>query len=558
MSLYNTDVQGNANISRNVNVGSHAKVNGDVTVGHNLFVKGWIDAPNIKGPLKGLYASEETLKAAYPRPMPGWFALVGDTLPAQVWRVDGGKWMPTGETGGTFNLWLDNLEADVKDLTDDVRDLEELLDNGLLLGESIAFASTGEAASMTFSIMKRDGTTKAHSKPIPIVTAEKAGMMTAADKRELSAATTAISTINEKIATLETTTANLKKALDKEIADREAADTQLSGRITDETTARKEADEALQALIDQLRKEFDALLETTTANLKKALDKEIADREAADTQLSGRITDETTARKEADEALQALIDQLRKEFDALVGENASEAIDNFTEVLEFLDGLKDTDKLSTKLAELSSADKKLGEDVLELQREVWPLELTFETAPTIVKASQTTPINLNWGATRRGKDVTADAEITLDGAAKTGKAATMNVTLAHGETRQFALKAKYEGMEVTEARSVKGTHPTYFGTVGKDWKAEETAIKTLAELIIGSRALTRTGIATADGKIALAYPKDFGALTSVKDGNGYEVLSSYTRSEVRVNNHDYYCYLLTVPVTASGVTQIYK
>lgn len=500
MSIYKNDIQGDANISRNANIGSHANINGDAYVGHNLVVKGWVDAPNIKGPLKGLYASGDALKAAYPRPMPGWFALVGNTLPANVWRVDGGEWTPTGETGGQFNLWLDQLETDVKDLTDDVRDLEELLDNGLLLAETIAFNSTGEAASMTFSIMKRDGTTKAHSKPIPIVTAEKAGMMTAADKRELSAATTAISTINEKIATLE----------------------------------------------------------TTTANLKKALDKEIADREAADTQLSGRITDETTARKEADEALQALIDQLRKEFDALVGENASEAIDNFTEVLEFLDGLKDTDKLSTKLAELSSADKKLGEDVLELQREVWPLELTFETAPTIVKASQTTPINLNWGATRRGKDVTADAEITLDGAAKTGKAATMNVTLAHGETRQFALKAKYEGMEVTEARSVKGTHPTYFGTVGKDWKAEETAIKTLAELIIGSRALTRTGIATADGKIALAYPKDFGALTSVKDGNGYEVLSSYTRSEVRVNNHDYYCYLLTVPVTASGVTQIYK
>ena len=175
MSLHNTDIQGNANISRTANVGSHANVNGDVTVGHNLIVKGWVDAPNIKGTCKGLYASEEALNAAYPRPMPGWFALVGNTLPAQVWRVDGGKWTPTGKTGGEFNLWLDQLETDVKDLTDDVRDLEELLDNGLLLGETIAFTSTGTAAAMTFTIMKRDGSTKAHSKPIPIVTAEKAG-----------------------------------------------------------------------------------------------------------------------------------------------------------------------------------------------------------------------------------------------------------------------------------------------------------------------------------------------------------------------------------------------
>lgn len=500
MSLYQNDIQGNANVSRNLNVGSHLNVNGDGLFWHNLIVKGWLDAPNIKGPLKGLYASEASLNEAYPRPMPGWFALVGNTLPANVYRVEGGKWVATGEQGGQFTLYLDQLETDVKNLTDDVRDIEELLDNGILLGETIEFTSTGTAAAMKFTIMKRDGTTKAHSKPIPIVTAEKAGMMTAADKRELSAATTAISTINEKIATLE----------------------------------------------------------TTTANLKKALDKEIADREAADTQLSGRIADETTARKEADEALQALIDQLRKEFDALVGENASEAIDNFTEVLEFLDGLKDTDKLSTKLAELSSADKKLGEDVLELQNTVFPLTVTFEASPLIVKAGVATPIHLTWGAERRNKDVTADAEVTLDGEAATGKAKDVSVTLSHGATKTFTLSASFEGLTEAVSRTVKGTHPTYFGSVAKTWTAEEANIKALAELIVGGRSLTRNGIATADGKIALAYPKDFGALTSVKDGNGYEVLSSYTRSEVSVNGIQYYCYLLTVPVTASGVTQIYK
>ncbi len=332
MSLHNTDIQGNTNISRNANVGGHANINGDVTVGHNMVVKGWLDAPNIKGTCKGLYASEAALKAAYPRPMPGWFALVGDTLPAQVWRAepqhagDCGllpltqhKWAATGEQGGQFTLWLDQLETDVKDLTDDVRDLEELLDNGLLLGETIEFTSTGTAAAMKFTIMKRDGSTKEHSKPIPIVTAEKAGMMSAADKKELSTATADIATLNEKVSSLETNTANLKKALDEE------------------ATARKEADEALKALIDKLRKDFDTMYGEDTSDkidnfteiiaflegvedtetlvgkiatlveadiaLGKRTDTETAAREAADTTLSGRITDEATARKEADEAL---------------------------------------------------------------------------------------------------------------------------------------------------------------------------------------------------------------------------------------------------------------
>ncbi|WP_304423471.1 hypothetical protein [uncultured Duncaniella sp.] len=507
MSLHNTDIQGNANISRNANVGSHANVNGDVVVGHNLFVKGWVDAPNIKGPCKGLYASEEALKAAYPRPMPGWFALVGNTLPAQVWRTDGGQWVPTGETGGQFNLWLDQLQGDMKEVTDDVRDLEELLDNGLLLGETITFTSTGAAAAMTFNVMLRDGTIKPYSKPIPIVTAEKAGMMSAADKKELSAATSAIATINEKI-----------KSLNEKIA----------------------------------------TLESNTTKLREDLNKEIADREAGDSELATRIYTEAVTRSQKDAELQALIDKLRLDFDTMYGADTSEKIDNFVEVLAFLDGLNDSEKLSTKLADLSGADKKMGEDILELQNEVFPLSVEFSATPATVKASQSTSIHLSWGAERRKKDVTAEAEVILDGTATTGKTKDVSVNLAHGAKRTFTLAVSFEGLTETVSRTVKGTHPTYFGTVAKTWEGSEANIKALAEIIAGERSLTRTGIATNDGKIALAYPKDFGALTSVKDGNGYEVLASYTRSEVTVNGIQYYLYLLTVPVTASGVTQIYK
>ena len=139
MSLKNRDIQGSANISRNVNVGNNANVNGDVTVGHNLRVTGWVDAPNIKGPLKGLYASEEALKEAYPKPEAGWFALVGDRLPAAIWRAElkhdtdesggpstpEGEWRATGETGGTLNLYQDFLERGIRNLKDGIDDEAE-------------------------------------------------------------------------------------------------------------------------------------------------------------------------------------------------------------------------------------------------------------------------------------------------------------------------------------------------------------------------------------------------------------------------------------------------
>ena len=129
MSLRNTEIEGDASVGRSVNVGMHARVIGDVRVGHNVTVKGWLDAPNVKGPLKGLYASEERLKEAYPDPEPGWYALVGDTLPADLWRAESTEdfgltpstqcvWMPTGEQGGEINVCLDQLESDVADLAE--------------------------------------------------------------------------------------------------------------------------------------------------------------------------------------------------------------------------------------------------------------------------------------------------------------------------------------------------------------------------------------------------------------------------------------------------------
>ena len=271
-----------------------------------------------------------------------------------------------------------------------------------------------------------------------------------------------------------------------------------------------------------------------------------------------QIDVEAEERKKEDAALKKLIDKLRLDFDTMYGEDTSEKIDNFKEVLAFLDGLNDTEKLATKLADLSGADEKMSADILELQNTVFPLEVDFTASPTVIKAGVQNTIHLAWEARRRGKDVTADAEVTLGGTATEGKAKDVAVNLAHGTTRQFTLKVSFEGLTETASRTVRGTHPTYFGAVAKTWEGTEANIKALAEVIAGERTLTRTGIATADGKIALAYPKDFGALTSIKDGNGYEVLPSYTRSEVSVNGIQYYLYLLTVPVTATGVTQIYK
>lgn len=54
-----------------------------------------------------------------------------------------------------------------------------------------------------------------------------------------------------------------------------------------------------------------------------------------------------------------------------------------------------------------------------------------------------------------------------------------------------------------------------------------------------------------------AYPASMGNLTSIKDANNFEYLSSYTKTSVTVDDVAYNVYTLTDPVTATGFKQVY-
>lgn len=386
-SLNNEAIQGNLSVSRDHVVGGHLQARGNSQFDHNVVIKGWLDAKNIKGPCKGLYASEEALKKAYPKPMPGWYALVGDTLPADVYRVDGGEWVATGEKGGEVNLYLDQLEQDVADLDDEVKDIQELIGNGLLVAGSVQFNATATAVTLTYKLRKSDGTETPYNVTVPIVTAEKAGMMSAADKQALNNA---------------------------------------------------------------------------------------------------------------------------------------------------------------------------GTNITELEQAVWPLTVSLNATPTIAEVGVSTKIELAWNVTRRGGDVADESEMTLNGEKVFSTAKDVTINESTPKTLTYTLKATYEGMTESASKQVSVVYPSYFGSVGADWTPTETTVRALGKSLQTSRASTHTGINTSNGKIAYCYPASFGKLTSVKDGNGYEVIDSYTLWTVNVGGVSYNCYLLTTPVTSSGVTQIYK
>ena len=98
-------VDGDVSIGRHVDMGGDLDVKGNADVRHDLRVEGWLKARNVKDILKGMYASMEDLRRAYPTPQEGWFAGVVKTEDGGTQYVgvvakrveDSVEWVETGE-----------------------------------------------------------------------------------------------------------------------------------------------------------------------------------------------------------------------------------------------------------------------------------------------------------------------------------------------------------------------------------------------------------------------------------------------------------------------------
>lgn len=108
-NIENHSVGGSVAVGRDITVGGRSTVRGNATFDRDVYISGWLNARNIRGAGKGLYETVGNLNSAYPNPENGWFALVGDTLPADIYRAWGGEWKATGQKGGEPVLELAKL-----------------------------------------------------------------------------------------------------------------------------------------------------------------------------------------------------------------------------------------------------------------------------------------------------------------------------------------------------------------------------------------------------------------------------------------------------------------
>nr|DAP81771.1 MAG TPA: hypothetical protein [Caudoviricetes sp.] len=241
-NIENHSVGGSVAVGRDITVGGRSTIRGNATFNRDVYISGWLNARNIRGAGKGLYETVDKLNSAYPNPENGWFALVGNTLPADIYRAWGGKWEATGQKGGEPVLELAKL-------TELSESLENEVSARVAADEALKKAIDAEVTARANGDTElSDALTK------EIADREKA----IAD--EVLARTTAI---NEAI---EAETDARTKAIAAEAKAREDADAaETTARtaaieaeaqardtaISDEATARSEADKALQTAMDK-------------------------------------------------------------------------------------------------------------------------------------------------------------------------------------------------------------------------------------------------------------------------------------------------------------------
>lgn len=155
----NKEIINNLDIERSLSVGSEFTVAGksafrsdtyigaSATVTGNLKVGGTFEAHDFVGMLKGLFASPEKLRLAYPEPRDGLTALVGDTLPARLYVARHRKWNDSGLSAGEPSLPLNAVNEKIADEIAKREKSDALLDSRL--GE--AELKLGVAIEMTLA-----------------------------------------------------------------------------------------------------------------------------------------------------------------------------------------------------------------------------------------------------------------------------------------------------------------------------------------------------------------------------------------------------------------------
>lgn len=193
---------------------------------------------------------------------------------------------------------------------------------------------------------------------------------------------------------------------------------------------------------------------------------------------------------------------------------------------------------------------ELQSDIDTLKRKMnilYKVALTLSGGKNVEKGTTQT-VNLSWTVKVNGSNVNPSAQ-ALNGEVLDTTVRSKQFT---GVTSDTTYTLVVDG--VTATAHVRFCNPAYFGVVSADY-TPDGSVSGLTKLSnYGMKTYTGNTTTAGYNKVVYMYPSSLGTLSSIKDGNNFDLTNSFTRSTVTVNGESYYVYTLTDATDTSKQT----
>ena len=200
----------------------------------------------------------------------------------------------------------------------------------------------------------------------------------------------------------------------------------------------------------------------------------------------------------------------------------------------------------------TSTTDAMSADIKKLMDKAFPFTVNVSIDKTLAKKGTSQPVKVTI-TPKIGDDNTEVDAIMINGEEHHGAIPYVYSTTAT-TTTTYNVRVEKENKNARGSATITFVNPSYDGVVAANFIATEANIKALTETLRSGKGGTRI-FNLNNQKACIAYPKAFGAATSIKDANGFDYLASYTRSELNVNGELYYVYLLTNATTITDMKQ---
>ena len=205
------------------------------------------------------------------------------------------------------------------------------------------------------------------------------------------------------------------------------------------------------------------------------------------------------------------------------------------------------------VTDLKTDNDFIKRDVTTLMDKVFPFKVAVSIDKTLAQKGTTATANITVKAYQGDNIAQVDA-IIINGNEYHGNIPyTTQVTATTNTT--YNVRVEKENKSASGSVSIRFVALSYSGVVASNFVVNAANVKALTSSLQGGRNRTLT-FNLNNQKTCIAYPKEFGAAASIKDGNNFDYLASYTRSEVTIDGEAYYVYLLSSPTTITDFKQI--